>query len=374
MDFKIQIAFLSIFLLLPVSLMSSPRTDLIKAIESSNLDAVKTLLDLNVDIKQRLGTSENTNYTGSTFLHIVARNGNPMISELLLSRGGNPNEKDINGSTAPYAAIQSGQCDILFTLLKSKNFDPKITDQNGDNLISKAIEMNSLQCIGAILESGKFNINAKDKDGYTPEVKASLRGNQLIIKLLKIASGKDSPDSKVKYDNAEKKILDFKDYVGDYAAVFLLKKGATLPDEKGSLEYFKTVIIMEKESRMTYLYGRKYFEDYAKSVDLLSKIEQKYSDVSVGAKESDKVSEQPEYQKNLGKIWDRNEFHSAYTDQSRAEIKNSLGTPLKIYGSGRFWDYSIRIKDPESGKVFKSVSIEFSAETGGKVVEIQYLN
>ena len=152
-------------------------TPLMKASRRGNIDAISVLLHAGADPNIIDGN-------GNTLLHyaVYVYCRKEVLQEIVES-GVDVNATNRNGITALMKASRRGHIDAISVLLHA-GVDPNIVDCNGNTLLHYAVDGEcSKEVLQAIVESG-IDVNATNKNGVTPLMKASRRGNIDAISVL----------------------------------------------------------------------------------------------------------------------------------------------------------------------------------------------
>ena len=225
-----------------VAYTGNPATDLIRAVEVSDVEKVKTLIQQgtparstsaallvaswngDVDLVRLLlahGASANAKDKAGTALMRAARMGNSSVVDLLLGAGANPNFRNDNG-TALYLAAEEGHADVVQELLRSgadvnaghrfggsplvaaadqghlsivkillaAGADPHATDSSNENALFRATVFSHTNVIQFLLRAG-FTPNTMNEEGDTPLLIA-VRSKDLDITRLFLNAGADA--------------------------------------------------------------------------------------------------------------------------------------------------------------------------------------
>lgn len=179
-------------------------TPLIYATAQNQIDTVRLLLGKGVNVNA-------TNNNNATALHVASFLGNTEITTALLSMGANPNIRDNNGKIALHYAVNNSNPALVKMLILNQS-NPNVIDHNhqtpldyalakGDNTVMdtvlgakldnatlnnalfSATNLQQPELITRFLSKGA-NINARNAEGYTPLMVASLNGSDMIATLL----------------------------------------------------------------------------------------------------------------------------------------------------------------------------------------------
>ncbi|KAK9439939.1 Ankyrin repeat-containing domain protein [Metarhizium brunneum] len=115
-------------------------------------------------------------------LHWAARPGHKAITELLLMKGVDVNERDFIGSISLHQAISSGNKKMVLILL-DKGTDVNTRYLTGRTALHEAVLTGNGEIVSLLLEKGA-DINARYQGGWTALHEAVLTGNKEIVSLL----------------------------------------------------------------------------------------------------------------------------------------------------------------------------------------------
>jgi|GEM_PF-3366218 len=172
-------------------------TPLLLAIESRNIDAVKTLLSIDdIDV------NANSYQDGNIYLHrIIACLGalsesyNKKLAKLFLTHENiDVNMPDQYGRTLIYCDwnyYQSDEILEIINLILMKKPDVNIVDKNGETPLYYNADHNKAEIVKILLNIKGININKPNKNGYSPLKTAKMRGYSEIVKLLVEAGAKE---------------------------------------------------------------------------------------------------------------------------------------------------------------------------------------
>ncbi|KAJ6231276.1 myotrophin [Anaeramoeba flamelloides] len=121
--------------------------------------------------------------TGCTPLHLAVKNGDCRISKLLISKGALINKADFNGYTSLHYSCLSDNT-LLFNYLIQEGGDLNIIDKKKNTPLHLICAGNSSRCFLQVCLLNNANLNSLDQDGYSPLMKAIMRGKQDFVKLL----------------------------------------------------------------------------------------------------------------------------------------------------------------------------------------------
>jgi len=150
--------------------------DLLDAVEANDENKVKQLLSkpyIDVNVKYNFG------YTA---LNLAVQKYNPIIVQILLDKGANPDIQDHFGDTPLIWAAIEYYPDITQMLLnKSANLD--IQDNSGCTALILAVKQAHDEVAEMLLDDGA-NPNIPDNNGYTPLYLAVKNNSRPIIRML----------------------------------------------------------------------------------------------------------------------------------------------------------------------------------------------
>jgi ankyrin repeat protein len=136
-------------------------------------EIVKLLLDHGADVHAR-------DRDGWTALMHAARNGNGEAVKLLLARGAEIEAKANEGQTAVTIARQEGRGEIVALLERART---GTEDAGYGQELARAVEQGDVAQVQALLSRGG-DVNARDDAGLTLLMKATIRGQLPLVKLL----------------------------------------------------------------------------------------------------------------------------------------------------------------------------------------------
>ena len=120
----------------------------------------------------------------STPLWVASFMGKKKVVELLLERGADPDETDINGRTPLWVAANSGKTDVVQMLLDG-GADPNKTDNHGKTPLWMAATWDNghKDVVKLLLDRG-VDPNTADISGWTPLHLAAKIGHKDVVRLL----------------------------------------------------------------------------------------------------------------------------------------------------------------------------------------------
>src|SRR5205807_4891426 len=134
---------------------------------------VKMLLDHGANVNAR-------DREGWTVLMHAARNGNGEAVKLLLARGAEIEAKDNEGQTAATIAAQEGRGEIVAILDRART---GTEDAGSRHELARAVEQGDIARVQALFAAGG-DVNARDDDGQTLLMKATVQGQLDLVHLL----------------------------------------------------------------------------------------------------------------------------------------------------------------------------------------------
>ena len=184
---------------------------LVKASKTGNIDQVRLLLDLGVDVN-----AINDQHKSS--LYYASEKGHLEIVILLLQHGADSNASDYQSKTPLHKAAQNGNLEIAELLLKNKA-DVNSKDANGDTPLHYASKSGDLEVAELLLQNGADVSACNSYHQQTPLHLAAINGHPKVVEvLLKHGARKD-----VKDDFGDTPLMDAKYYKrGDYQEVIAL--------------------------------------------------------------------------------------------------------------------------------------------------------
>lgn len=157
-------------------------TPLHDATEANNLERVLELIGLGHD-PNGLNEDEVT----PLMLLCGMRTGNPLIAEMLIMAGADPNTFNPNaGQTALHTAVRSENTPLVIELLKY-SVDIHFYDADGRRIFTTACEIGDRDVVSAFIHKGA-NVNEATDGGYTPLMATASFDRPWIAELL-LAAG-----------------------------------------------------------------------------------------------------------------------------------------------------------------------------------------
>lgn len=148
------------------------------ACSMNNLPMVKILMS-----KRNFNVDELIDNSGWTAIHIASSIGNEDILECLVDNETDINLKTNQGTTALHLAISKKNLSIIKKLVVQYKCKINIKDKNGYTPLIRASSIGLLSIVKLLYEN-KVNINATDNDGWTALHHALAEGHGDIGKLL----------------------------------------------------------------------------------------------------------------------------------------------------------------------------------------------
>ncbi|GFQ74066.1 ankyrin-3 [Trichonephila clavata] len=148
-----------------------------KAAKNGHLIVVKVLLENGFEIDG--GSKDTTN----TPLHFSIFYNHFEVSQLLLSKGADPDIRDQQGMTSLHVAAMLGHTDLVQILLEEKA-DIFIKDSENMSVIELAILKNKLNVVKLLMEMKKVDINLKGNGGLSLLHSSALVGSLDITEYL----------------------------------------------------------------------------------------------------------------------------------------------------------------------------------------------
>ena len=152
---------------------------LMYACKNGNLDVVKKLLDLKVNVNHR-------NNDGLTALMYACINDKlDIVKELLKNKEIDVNHRNNDGMTPLLYACINNKLHIVEELLKNEDIDVNCHDNDGMTSLMYACQENNLNIVTKLLETSSIQINCINKYGLSALMYACAENNrQIVAKLL----------------------------------------------------------------------------------------------------------------------------------------------------------------------------------------------
>lgn len=133
-------------------------TSVYEACKVGDFDAVETSLLQNKNLISHIDPYNN----GKTLLHIASENGHKDIVNLIISRGGNLNEKDYDHKT-PLMYASENNHNGIFALLVQKGANIHERDHDGSTFLHRAVLHNNPEACKVLLNNG---LKPSDKNDF----------------------------------------------------------------------------------------------------------------------------------------------------------------------------------------------------------------
>lgn len=201
--------------------------ELIDSINNNNIEKVKELIKVGVNVKDEFKIDFGRNYYGLHPLVIAAEKGQKEIVQLLIEAGADVNSKNKYGTTALHEACRKGYLDIFYYLIKSA--------ANINQLDCESRGAFYWACSSGYLEMAEFlikmgvEINIQERGSQTPLSIAVWHKHTDLVKLL-ISSG-----AKINIENRIL-ILDAALYSTKEIFNLLIEAGSNINIEKNILD------------------------------------------------------------------------------------------------------------------------------------------
>ncbi|ESL11431.1 hypothetical protein TRSC58_00817 [Trypanosoma rangeli SC58] len=142
-----------------------------------NLGVAKFLLDQGVKL-------DESNRLGHTALHWAITGVQYDMTRLLLDHGADPLQKDYQGYSAFFLAVQANNLPLLLMLCEYYPLDTKERDVEDHSLLHWAAYTNSLAICQYLVEKCHVDLNACDSNGRTPLIWAAREGYAVVVEYL----------------------------------------------------------------------------------------------------------------------------------------------------------------------------------------------
>lgn len=195
-------------------------TALILAARGGYLDIVSLLLDKKADVEAKYGKTKLALESGNTALMFAAYGGQDEIVKALLANGADINAKNNFDNTALLLAAYRGQTEIVKLLLEN-GADINAKNRSGDTALWCAVyddRCGHPELIKLLINKG-VDVNTSHEYGYTPLIKAVLSNNIETVKIL-LAAG---ANPNVKSEFMKETLLKMKMREGNQEIIQLLK-------------------------------------------------------------------------------------------------------------------------------------------------------
>ncbi|MGJ5641666.1 ankyrin repeat domain-containing protein [Formosa sp. S-31] len=164
-------------------------TAFLNAASRNTLDIVKLLA-------KEVKTINATNKKGESALALAVQNNSAAVVTYLINNGADVNVLDAEGNNLiayliqGYSERNSNEFKQKLELLKQKGLDVSKPQNNGNTVYHLALDKNSLDLLKQLAPYG-VNVNAKNKDGMTALLKASMSATDDVILKYLIGVGAD---------------------------------------------------------------------------------------------------------------------------------------------------------------------------------------
>lgn len=162
---------------------SSGDTALLWALRERPGALVALLFSRGADLKVK-------NNRGDTALHAAANTDADTV-RMLVEKGVDYNAVNKEGKTALILAVDTGNKDVVVTLLSIADINSGAADTDGWTALHFAVQRGNADMVKLLLQK-KVEINARSKKGDTALKLARARGNSEIEEMLIVAGAKDS--------------------------------------------------------------------------------------------------------------------------------------------------------------------------------------
>lgn len=107
-----------------------------------------------------------------TALHIVAKRGDVLYTRFLLQKGGNPNLRDVRGSTPLLVAVSNGHADLVSVFVAAKANVNQGND-SGETPLIKAVQRRDLVMVRELIAAGADPDQADSLAGKSARIYAN---------------------------------------------------------------------------------------------------------------------------------------------------------------------------------------------------------
>ncbi|PBJ72773.1 putative 6-phosphofructo-2-kinase/fructose-2,6-biphosphatase [Trypanosoma cruzi] len=142
-----------------------------------HLGVAKFLVDQGVKVNAANGL-------GHTALHWAVTGVQYDMTRFLLDHGADPRQKDHQGYSAYFTAVQANNLPLLLMLCEQHPIDPQERDFEGHSLLHWAAYTNSLVIFQYLVENCRFDLDVPDLNGRTPLLWAAREGYAVILEYL----------------------------------------------------------------------------------------------------------------------------------------------------------------------------------------------
>lgn len=156
---------------------------LLRAVSEEDFDEVTTLIANGTNVN-----AKDKNYNGITALFLAVESGNIKMVETLLNFGAKVNVRDDEKRT-PLMSLDYDATPELVNLLLRYNAKVSAVDKEGNNVLHRAAENDNAEIIQLFIKENA-DINAQNKEGQTPLMIAAYHENLETVKTLLSAGAK----------------------------------------------------------------------------------------------------------------------------------------------------------------------------------------
>ncbi|RNF04817.1 putative 6-phosphofructo-2-kinase/fructose-2,6-biphosphatase [Trypanosoma conorhini] len=161
----------------PVNFEGSDATLLMWCALRGNLGVARFLLDQGVKLNV-------SNGLGHTALHWAVAGVQYDVTSLLLDHGADPLQKDFQGYSAYFSAVQANNLPLLLMLCECHPLDAKERDLEGHSLLHWAAYTNSLAICQYLVEKCHIELDTLDNNRRTPLLWAAREGYAVVVEYL----------------------------------------------------------------------------------------------------------------------------------------------------------------------------------------------
>jgi ankyrin repeat protein len=171
------------FVIMGVMVSVEYEQPLLRAVSEEDFDEVTTLIATGADVN-----AKDKNYNGITALFLAVESGNIKMVETLLNFGAKINVRDDEKRT-PLMALDYDATPELVNLLLRYNAKVSAVDKEGNSVLHRVAESNNAEIIQLLIKENA-DINAQNKEGQTPLMIAVYYENIETVKALLSAGAK----------------------------------------------------------------------------------------------------------------------------------------------------------------------------------------